>query len=806
MPANFTRPLSRILMTGFILLLSLASLAAEKGEPKQGPKNKLAGETSPYLLMHAHNPVDWHPWGQEAFDKAKKEKKLVFLSIGYSSCYWCHVMERESFSNPEVAKLLNQWFVCIKVDREERPDIDAVYMAAVHAMRRQGGWPLSAFLTQDAKPIFAGTYWPPDDKTIEGEKYLGFKSVLKTIHDFSEKDPEQTRKLADDLAAVTTQILAGNTRGSALVDLDRDLVKGVVDSIKEEFDREHGGFGNAERKFKGTKFPVPPYLELLLQEAGRTKSAEVLEILNVTLDQMARGGIYDQLGGGFHRYSTERTWTVPHFEKMLYDNAQLAEVYAHAFRSTQNLLYRRVLQETLAFVSREMTSPDGAFFSALDAETEKEEGRYYVWTDGEIDAVLKDKEENALFRKAYGGDDQLNFESKYHIFKLPRPLGEAAKEMNLPAEKLEQRLAPAKGKLLEARGKRPRPFLDTKILTAWNGEMIAGFAVAGQVLKEGQYLEAASRAADFLLKNLRTKEGRLLRTWAAQPGKVGEAKLNGYLDDYAYLVHGLLALHDATNDKKWLDEAKTLTDTMIEFHVDKDRGGFYYTSNDHEKLFARGKDQYDSAQPSGNSVAARNLVRLWVLTKDDKYRTQAEKSFKAFAGPLKANPTGMTAMAHALATYLDTKEGEAKEDAKKPDGAKKKAVTSESKVKIAATAGKPDDDGKQTVTVTIMIEKGWHLYANPVPEDFPGIPVSVTFNAKKKPEVVKVAYPEGKKVKDPMLGEYKVYEDKVVIKADVTRAKGDDSPLELSVKVQTCDDKNCLIPGTVKVKVESGEK
>jgi uncharacterized protein YyaL (SSP411 family) len=624
----------------------------KKGDAKPRKANRLAREVSPYLLQHAHNPVDWFPWGEEAFAKAKKEGKLVFLSIGYSSCHWCHVMERESFANDEIAKLLNDWFVCIKVDREERPDIDNVYMTALHVLGERGGWPLTMFLTADAKPIVGGTYWPPDDKVIDGQKVRGFKSVLRRMHDLHKDKAKALEEQADVVAERTAEALAGASRGVALIELKRELVSSAVEAVKDEYDKTHGGFGSAPR-FRGPKFPTPPLLALLQSEAVRTKSAELADMVHLTLDRMAQGGIYDQLGGGFHRYSTERTWTVPHFEKMLYDNAQLAELYAVAHKTTKKPAYRRIVEETLAFVAREMTGRDGAFYSALDADTDDEEGRFYVWTDKELDTVLTDRAEADLIKKVYAVDSPANFESKYHILTLPKSLEETAKDMKITEPQLHERLAPALQKLFDARAKRARPFLDTKVLTAWNGEMIAGYAVAGQMLEEPKYVQTAARAADFILKTLRTGDGRLLRTYGAAPGAKAEARLKAYLDDYAFLVHGLLCLHDATSDKKWLDAATALTDKMIELYADAKGGGFFYTAKDHEKLFARSKDQYDGAQPSGNSVAARNLVRLWRKTGEDRYRALAEKSFKAFAANLQTSPTGTTTMAEALAMYLD---------------------------------------------------------------------------------------------------------------------------------------------------------
>ncbi len=625
------------------LLLVLCGLAAEPPKDDKKHTNRLAHESSPYLLQHAHNPVDWYPWGEEAFAKAKKEDKLVFLSIGYSSCHWCHVMERESFSNEEVAKILNEHFVCIKVDREERPDIDNIYMTALTVQGVNGGWPLSMFLTPDGKPIAGGTYWPADDKEIDGQKVRGFKTLLKDIVAFRKDHAKDLEKQADKVAEATNEALAGAARVSPLIELDRDLVTGATDALAEEFDKAYGGFGSPKRKFKGPKFPMPPSLQLLQAEATRTKSKELNEMVQTTLDHMARGGIYDHLGGGFHRYSTDRTWTVPHFEKMLYDNAQLLEVYARAYRDTKKPQYKRVLQQTIAFIEREMTSPDGVFYSALDADSDGEEGKFYVWTAKEIDDVLG-KEDAAFFKKAYGADEQLNFEGKYYILVLPELLAD---------DKAEERLAALRKKLFDVRGKRVRPFLDTKVLTAWNGEMIAGLAEAGKALDDKKTVQTAARAADFLLKNLRNKEGRLYRTYGAAPGEKPAARLNGYLDDYAYLVHGLLCLHDATGEARWLDEAKTLTDVMVKFYGDEKVGGFFYTSNDHEKLFARSKDQYDGVQPSGNSIAAKNLTRLWIKTGDEKYAKLAEKTFKALATPLKTNPASLPALAEALSLYLD---------------------------------------------------------------------------------------------------------------------------------------------------------
>ncbi len=647
-------------MTGLFLraasVLALVSVCAAAGEPGKGQQkftNRLAKETSPYLLMHSHNPTDWFPWGAEAFEKARKEKKLVFLSIGYSSCYWCHVMERESFNNEEIAKILNASFVCIKVDREERPDIDNIYMTALQQQRTGGGWPLSMFLLPDARPIIGGTYWPPDDQKDGDEVSPGFKTILKAVRDAYQEKPNDVEKQAADLSAKTKFALANaGVPGLALVKLDRALYDEVVEAVADEFDPEYGGFGSAARKFKGPKFPMPCRLELLGQAGMRGKDDKKIAMLRKTLDQMATGGIYDHLGGGFHRYSTERTWTVPHFEKMLYDNAQLVELYARAFRATKDPTYRRVVVETLAYIEREMTSPEGAFYSSQDAETHHEEGRFYVWTDKELEEALPDKEERSFVQGYYGAKTP-NFEGKYHILRESLPIAAYLKTIGMTEAELRKKLDPLRKKLLDARSKRDRPFLNKIALTAWSGQMIAAYAEAGKALAEPRYVQSAAKAAAFVLKYQKTPDGRLLRTYGAAPGKQPRAAVAGYLEDYAFLVHGLLNLYDATSDKKWLNEAGALTDTMIKLHGDEKAGGYYFTSADHEKLFARSKDQYDGAQPSGNSMAARNLVRLWIATGEDRYQKEAERTFRTFAGSMKSYGPSLVTMAHGLDLYLD---------------------------------------------------------------------------------------------------------------------------------------------------------
>ncbi|MBX9678785.1 MAG: thioredoxin domain-containing protein [Gemmataceae bacterium] len=632
-------------------------LSAPAQAPKTQPKftNRLAKEASPYLLLHAHNPTDWYPWGPEAFDKARKENKPIFLSIGYSSCYWCHVMERESFANEEVAKLLNGDFICIKVDREERPDIDHIYMTALTTFRSGGGWPLSMFLTPDGRPIVGGTYWPREDRVVEEEKSSGFKSIIKVVANAWKNEKDSLEKQADKIAALTKMQLDNVVPGIALVDLDRKLLETVLENLKDEFDPEYGGFGNPNRNFRGTKFPLPSRLNLLLRQAETSADKEALKMVTLTLDRMAHSGIYDQIGGGFHRYSTERTWNIPHFEKMLYDNAQLVETYSHAYRLTKKPAYRRIVQETLTYVEREMTSPAGAFYSSQDAETHHEEGRFHVWTPAELEEALPAKEELDLANSIYAAGGKVNFEGKYHILALTKPMEQTAKDRNMTEDELLAKLKPIRARLFASREKRDKPLRNEMALTAWSGQMIAGYAEAGRSLDEKKYLDAARRAADFVLKHQKTADGRLLRTYGAAPGGQPKASVPGYLEDYAFLTHGLLSLHEATKEPRWLEEAKSLTQTMLKHHGDTKRGGFFMSADDAEKLFARSKDQYDGAQPSGNSQAAMNLVRLARLTGEERWAKEAERTLKAFAGTMKVQGSGMTLMAQALDEHLAVK-------------------------------------------------------------------------------------------------------------------------------------------------------
>ncbi len=601
-----------------------AAANLRKNPHKKYPANLLAKETSPYLLLHAHNPVRWYPWGEAALAKAKKENKIIFLSVGYSSCYWCHVMERESFTDEEIAAFLNKHFVCIKVDREERPDIDEIYMTALHALGQRGGWPLSMFLTPEAKPFHGGTYHPARDNDRPGQE--GFLSVITKVQKLWVEKPRLVNDAGLRLARHVKQLLEQRPV-AGLIQLKPGMVGAAQDQLAQAYDAENGGFAYGQ-----TKFPSPSNLLFFLDRA-RGGNADAKQMLLHTLDKMSQGGIRDHLGGGFHRYSVDPYWHIPHFEKMLYDNGQLATLYAEAYGLTKNPAYRRVLEQLLEFVLRELTDKQGGFYSALDAETDAVEGKYYVWSRKEIKKTLS-KDEYALFAALYGIDQAPNFEQYAYAPQLSSSLAQIAKDRGVSQEQLEGQLVPIRARLKTVRDRRKRPLTDTKILAAWNGLMIRGFADAGRVLDQPRYIKAAVRAAEFALKNL-MKKGRLMRTSTA-----GQTKLNGYLEDYALLTEGLIALNRATSDPRWLAAADELMQKQIELFWDEKGGGFYFTSNDHEKLFARRKDAGDGVVPAGSSVSASNLLYLGKALGKPDYRQRATKTLQSLALLLERSPGG----------------------------------------------------------------------------------------------------------------------------------------------------------------------
>jgi uncharacterized protein YyaL (SSP411 family) len=611
----------------------------------QRRRNRLANETSPYLLQHAENPVDWFPWGEEAIAKAKRENKLIFLSIGYSSCHWCHVMERESFTDDEIAAFMNDNFVCIKVDREERPDVDAIYMMGVQMMTGRGGWPLSVFLTPTGKPFFGGTYFPARDGDRPGA--IGFLSIIRRVNETWEEKAVAVQQSADELTKLIVREMEGS---DSTAPTDHELPsKVLLDKIQadmaSQFDATYGGFGSTDSP--QPKFPQTPNLFFLVDRVQRTNDADALKMLVISLDRMAMGGLRDHLGGGFHRYSVDRYWHIPHFEKMLYDNGQLASVYAEAFQITGEKEYELILTDMMEFLSREMTAPEGAFYSALDADSEHEEGKFYRWRRESWDEVLG-REDAEVFAAVYAEQEQPNFEDAYYVPLLQTHWSELEQQDRFAGGRFHEVLAPQRQELLTARDVRVRPLTDTKILTSWNGMMIRGLADAGRVLQEPAYIERASKAARFLLENVRDKDGRLYRTYSA-----GEARLNAYVDDYANLVDGLLALYRATDDPQWLQLADELTRKQIELFWDDKNGGFFYTSRDHEVLIARGKQFIDNARPSGNSATASNLLYLAGKLQQDEYRNMAERTIRAAMPLMNRAPTAAPRMGVAIAAWLD---------------------------------------------------------------------------------------------------------------------------------------------------------
>ena len=771
--------------------------------------NALIGETSPYLLLHAHNPVDWYPWGPEALDRAKAENKPIFLSVGYSTCYWCHVMERKVFSDPEIADMMNTLFVNIKVDREERPDIDEIYMTATQIMTGSGGWPNSVFLTPDLLPFFGGTYFPPEDS--RGRP--GFPRVLNALHEVWTNQQAEVIVQAEKITEVIIQATAAAPASVEEAPLDRKLISAAVKALQSRYDATHGGFGGAP------KFPSPTNLELLLSEYQRKSSESTLEMVTNTLDKMAYGGMYDQIGGGFHRYSVDAKWLVPHFEKMLYDNALLARVYLQTYQLTQNPLYRRVAEEIFGFVSREMTSAEGGFYSALDAEVDAEEGKSYVWTKEQIEEVLR-KKDAKLFMEVYGMDEGPNFEGGTNILYLPVPISTVAKSLKKSEDDLHDQLEPLKAKLLAMRDKRKQPLLDTKVIASWNGLMIDAFAYGYEVLDDKRYRDVAEKAARFNLKHLRKPDGQLMRTYRA-----GIAKYNGYLDDYAFLVRGLLGLHQATAEDSWLNEAKALTDTMNQLFWDDKNGGFYFTLANQKHLVVRTKNPYDSALPSGNAVAVNNLLTLSQHLGEKDYLDKAEKTLQNFASMMAQSPGAFMHMLFATNRYLSTdwtKVGARRQGGSSQLGLNTEGVSAinifglpkalvalpseHELLTLAASIPSKEDifpGNAFVVEVQIELAAGWHINANPSSWDLL-IPTTVSVSPDASVEILSVAYPKGK----PFHADWRetpisIYEGDVTIEMTLKLKPGETIekafPLNVNVRYQACDAHRCLPPSTTTI-------
>ena len=581
--------------------------------------NHLGNETSPYLLQHANNPVDWYPWGEEALQLAKEQHKPILLSIGYAACHWCHVMAHESFEDEETAKLMNEHFINIKVDREERPDLDNIYMQAVTAMTGRGGWPMTVFLTPEGQPFYSGTYFPKEPRY----GMPSFSQILLEVADVWQNQQNEVQQSAVDVTRIIQQASDIGGRGGIL---DTGLFAKALYNLTQRFDRTWGGFGEAP------KFPQPMVIEFLLREHVRSGDAYALEMAELTLQKMAHGGMYDQLGGGFARYSTDGQWLVPHFEKMLYDNAQLVRVYLHAWQITGKPLYRRITEETLDYVLREMRHQEGGFYSSQDADSEGVEGKFYVWSADEIRSALG--EDAALFMRVYGVSDGGNWEGD-NILHLRVEPADVAAQFDLTTEEVETKVAAARQKLYDIRAQRIWPGLDNKILTAWNGLMLAAFAEAGQILDRSDYVAVATQNAEFLYRTMRTDNGTLHRTWKAG----SEAKLNAYLEDYAYLGEGLLVLYQTTFEARWFVWAHELAAYMLAHFSDTGNGGFFDTSDDHEQLIHRPKDLQDNAAPSGNAMAAHVLLKLSLLTGEISYWDIAEQAVASMSDTMMQYPS-----------------------------------------------------------------------------------------------------------------------------------------------------------------------
>jgi uncharacterized protein len=597
--------------------------------------NRLANENSLYLRQHANNPVDWYPWGDEAIARAKQLDRPIFLSIGYSACHWCHVMEHESFEDEETARFLNDNFVSIKVDREERPDIDHIYMTALQAMTREGGgWPLSVWLTPELQPFYAGTYFPPDDRYAPQRP--SFKRLLAGIVEAWRTRRDEIRQQS----AAVTDFLRQNEEDvqPSAATLSAEIPARAARLWLQAFDPVHGGFGGAP------KFPHALEIRFLLRQWKRTGAGEIRHVIRHTLDHMAAGGMYDQIGGGFHRYSVDARWLVPHFEKMLYDNALLTSAYVEAYQATGEPEYRRIAEETLDYVLREMTSPAGAFYSTQDADSEGEEGKFYVWSKAEIESTLG-KEDAEFVGSVYGVTDEGNFEG-HNILHRAKTWEQLSKLLKLSEVEIVSRLQAAKAKLYEARSQRVWPGRDEKILTSWNGLMISAMAHAGAALGSEKYVNGAASAASFILTHLMAGDG-LYRTCA-----VGSPpRIPAYLEDYAALIDALVELFQATSDARWIAAGSRLADGMLARFAAPD-GSFYSTSNEHAHLIARSRERYDGSMPSGNAMATTSLLRLSRLTDRRDYWDAGKKALQASSSLLAESPGGSSQMLAALDFYL----------------------------------------------------------------------------------------------------------------------------------------------------------
>ena len=762
-----------------------AETSAEEGLHKH--TNTLVHETSPYLLQHAHNPVNWMPWGPEAFAKAQAENKPIFLSVGYSTCYWCHVMERESFEHEDVADIINTHYVPVKVDREERPEVDQQYMMATQLVTGRGGWPNSVWLTPEGKPWMAGTYFPKPQ----------FKQVLNQLADAWKTRTVDVRKQSERLTSTIEGIGSGTVESKAL---SQELITKSVETALQRLDPEHGGFG------KAPKFPPHAILALLIDQYGRDENPALLNAIETTLDKMSRGGVYDQLGGGFHRYSTDGYWLLPHFEKMLYDNGQLMRSYTDGYLLTKNARHREIVEGVHTWLAREMTSPEGGFYSAVDSESDAEEGKFYVWTYQEILEVLG-KVDGELFARVYGVDRDGNFKeeatghsSPNNVLHLATSLRDFANQNSLEPDQLNDQLTSMRSRLLSVRAKRKYPHLDDKVLAAWNGLMIKGLAYAGRQLNEPKYVDSAKRASDFILDRM-IKDGKLQRTHRA-----GISKLNGYLNDYAFVSAGLIELYRATKDDKYLAATQQMADTVIRDFTDSQNGGFYFTAKPvqgiQSEFVIRSKNLGSGGNlPTGNGVMAQVLFDLADLTSEKKYADAANQTLKGMSGFLWQSAGQADALLVAVATALNQNRTATKVARNDTDAAfETKAVVGE--VYFSRTRIKPGESFRLAVQLTI--DERFHLYGPNSSVDFVK-PTLIHFPDSNSAVVDHLTPPSGIKTMDKAIGrELETYEGRVTFYVDLKMPDNADvgtTPFSLSVITQACDDKLCMEPETSEVEI-----
>jgi len=768
--------------------------AGQRHEP-----NRLVNEKSPYLLQHAYNPVEWYPWGEEALAKAKREDKPIFLSVGYSTCYWCHVMEKESFEDPDVAEILNEHYIAVKVDREERPDVDEQYMLATQLMTGHGGWPNSIWLTPNGSPWMAGTYFPKRQ----------FMDILTQMADIWDERREQVDAQARQMAAAIES--AGKFAGSPGGELTPAQIDQAVAQLIARFDPLYAGFGSAP------KFPPHGTLQLLLAQSARTGDEDLLAPATRTLDAMWLGGIHDHIGGGFHRYSTDAEWLLPHFEKMLYDNAQLLRTYAQAYALTNNPRYRRAVEDIAGWVEREMTSPEGAFYSAIDSGEVGKEGEVYVWTLAEIKEVLGDQDAD-LFATVYHIEKRGNFHEEStgkrtgaNIPHLQTPIDEIALQPDESSKALPKRLAKMREALLARRETREPPHKDDKVLTSWNGLMIEALAFAGRQLDNPEYTQAAARAADFILQKMRHEDGVLLRSY-----RDGRAEQKGFLDDYAFFIQGLLELYRATGETRWLSDAEALGEALIDDFEDPERGGFFYTSEEHEALIMRSKGLTGGGNlPSPNGVAAQALLELSELSGKPHYAEAAARTLQSLADLMTRRPFAQEHLLIAAAEYLATTPETTlalTEEANPTPVSSRAEVTQRVKpvtIKAHTSSLEATPGQRLQITVAIEIDDGWHLYGSNPDIDFL-VPTTVELRPSDAFSPGEVVVPDPTRKRDPILQQaVNSYTGTIRFNLPVAvspQAKAGTSYLEILVRTQACEQTRCLPPEetTIRIPVQIG--